>query len=223
MMKILKLIFGLVDPSSIKRDIWHFISDYIIFLDSNLFALLRGLMINALNKKLSIAYVYKGCDFYSFTDINLGRNVIIKKGCRINGPVDIGEDTIIDQGVVLSGPVKIGAGCHVNFRAWVDKHVTLEDRVGIGHSSFLVTFTHEYNDPNWRWGKELTYSPILIRHGNWVGAHVNMLPGVEIGYGSIIGAGSVVTKSIPECSLAAGNPAKVIKKLNRSSTNADSI
>lgn len=59
---------------------------------------------------------------------------------------------------------------------------------------------------------KLTSRPVTIEEGCWIGEKVIVLPEVNIGKGSIIGAGSVVTKSIPEYSIAVGNPARVIKQ-----------
>ncbi len=53
--------------------------------------------------------------------------------------------------------------------------------------------------------------PIIIEDDVWIGTRVTILPGITVGKGSIIGAGSVVTKNIPSYSIAAGNPAKVIR------------
>lgn len=62
-----------------------------------------------------------------------------------------------------------------------------------------------------------TYAlPVTIEDGCWIGGSVIILPGVTIGRGSVIGAGSVVTKSIPANSLAVGNPCKVIREINTS-------
>lgn len=58
----------------------------------------------------------------------------------------------------------------------------------------------------------LETKPVTIGRNCWIGARVIILPGVTIGNFSIIGAGSVVTKDIPEYSIAVGNPAHVIKK-----------
>ena len=58
-------------------------------------------------------------------------------------------------------------------------------------------------------------SPISIGDDCWIGGNSIILPGITIGKGCVIGAGSVVTKDIPDNSLAVGNPAKVIKKLNQ--------
>ncbi|MCT7525393.1 hypothetical protein N5T77_10065 [Aliarcobacter cryaerophilus] len=54
---------------------------------------------------------------------------------------------------------------------------------------------------------------VVIKEGAWIGANSIILPGVTIGKNSVIGAGSIVTKSIPDFSVAVGNPAKIIKKI----------
>jgi maltose O-acetyltransferase len=56
--------------------------------------------------------------------------------------------------------------------------------------------------------------PITIGNDCWIGGNAIICPGIKIGNGCVIGAGSVVTKNIPDNSLAVGNPAKVIRKLN---------
>jgi len=61
--------------------------------------------------------------------------------------------------------------------------------------------------------------PISIGDDCWIGGNTVILPGIKIGNGCVIGAGSVVTKDIPDNSLAVGNPAKVIKKLNSTQEN----
>ncbi|GAC1668444.1 MAG: hypothetical protein NVS9B2_11440 [Steroidobacteraceae bacterium] len=56
--------------------------------------------------------------------------------------------------------------------------------------------------------------PVRIENRAWLGFNVSLLPGVVIGEGAIIGAGSVVTKSVPAWTIAAGNPARVLRELN---------
>ena len=69
----------------------------------------------------------------------------------------------------------------------------------------------------------LSSQPVIIEDGCWIGEKVCIMPGVTIGRKSIIGAGSIVTKSIPGYCIAVGNPAKVIKKYNFKSHNWESV
>jgi maltose O-acetyltransferase len=57
-------------------------------------------------------------------------------------------------------------------------------------------------------------APVVIEHHVWIGARVIILPGVHIGHHAAVGAGSVVTTSIPPYSLAVGNPARIIRRLD---------
>ena len=94
--------------------------------------------------------------------------------------------------------------------------------VSIGHDTLiasnvsLVSENHGINpECGVRYGNQpLSGNPIIIGNNCWIGEKVMILPGVTIGEWSIIGAGSVVTKDIPKCSIAVGNPAKVIKAYN---------
>lgn len=71
--------------------------------------------------------------------------------------------------------------------------------------------------------KKLYFSPVSIGDRVWIGENVCILKGVSIGNGSIIGANSVVTKSIPNGCIAAGNPAKIIKKWNENTQVWESV
>ena len=212
-MKIFYNILELIDIHGIKRSFWLFISDYIIFIDNRLFALIRGLLFNLISGCFSVAYIHKNCEFYSFRDISLGKNVVIMKGCRLSGPLEVGDYAVIYENVVLVGPTKLGRHCQVNYGAWIDKYVEMEEYSGVAHRSFLISFSHEYSDPACRWRGGLQYKPIKICRGAWVGANVVILKGVTVGEGTIISAGAVLTKNIPPHVIAAGNPCRVIREL----------
>lgn len=107
-------------------------------------------------------------------------------------------------------------------------HITAMENVFIGNNVLLASkiyisdcshgsYDGDLNDSNPELPpKERKYktSPVFIDDNVWIGESVSVLPGVRIGKNSIIGANSVVTKSIPENSIAVGNPARVIKKYN---------
>ena len=100
-------------------------------------------------------------------------------------------------------------------RMWIRDSVTIGDNVKVG-ACVLITDTdaHPLDYLARRTSNEGTKSaPIVIEDDVWVGAHSIILKGVTIGERSIIGAGSVVTKSIPADCVAAGNPCKIIRKI----------
>ena len=108
--------------------------------------------------------------------------------------------------------IRIGKGC------WIQQGCTFFDRGGItiGDGVFiapkvnLITINHDPNPDN----RSATYGrPIVIEDKVWIGIGATVLPGVRIGYGSIVGANSVVTHDVPPMTIVGGNPAKFIKKI----------
>lgn len=94
-----------------------------------------------------------------------------------------------------------------------DATITIGDNVWVGMDVCFVCSTHEIGDKRQRAGKSL-YKDIVVGKGCWIGARTTILPGVTIGEGCIIAAGSIVTKDIPANTLYGGVPAKFIKNLN---------
>lgn len=103
-------------------------------------------------------------------------------------------------------------GSFSNIRA-VDATITIGNKVSFGQSVMVIGADHNYEDPNVPFQDQGHKSePINIEDNVWVGAQATILKGVTIGKGSIIGAGSTVTSDIAPMVVAAGNPAKTIKK-----------
>ena len=100
-------------------------------------------------------------------------------------------------------------------RIWIHEGLTIGNNVKIGGGVLLIdTDCHPVDYLVRRTSNEGTcYAPIVIEDDVWIGAQSIILKGVTIGARSIIGAGSVVTNSIPADCIAAGNPCKVVKKL----------
>lgn len=90
--------------------------------------------------------------------------------------------------------------------------ISIGDNTRIGFGVKFICVTHDTGDHNRRAGK-LTYKPIKVGDGCWIGAESIILPGVTISNGVVIGAGSVVTKNCECDGLYAGNPARRIKSL----------
>lgn len=104
------------------------------------------------------------------------------------------------------------------FNVWAE--IIIEDDVILGHQVMFLTGTHEITDgiidhnPSCRGG-------IIVKKGAWVASRAMLLGGITIGVGSMIGAGSVVTKSVPDYQFWAGNPAKFIRQNRPTSTRIE--
>nr|WP_070328418.1 acyltransferase [Exiguobacterium aurantiacum] len=130
----------------------------------------------------------------------------------------MGKNVNIEQGSVFTRDLIIGDNSGLGINSKVTRGVEIGDNVLMGPNCFLCTESHEF---------ERTDIPIIqqgfkdvksikIKNDVWIGQNVIILPGVTIEKGCIIGAGSVVTKNIPEFSIVGGNPAKIIKKRDKS-------
>jgi len=93
--------------------------------------------------------------------------------------------------------------------------IIIEDGVMMGSSVHIYTKNHRFDNSNIPIIDQ-GHSPsktVHLKKGCWIGANVTILPGVVVGENAVIGAGSVVTKSIPNRVVAVGNPAKVVKHI----------
>lgn len=132
-------------------------------------------------------------------------------------------DLMSDEDYNLSQSKKLtfGANCKLGDNV----HIVANDRVEFGNDCLLASNifisdtshgiykgTDQASPDSVPGTRKLVFSPVKIGSKVWIGENVSILPGVSIGTGSIIGANSVVTKNIPENTIAAGNPAVIIKK-----------
>lgn len=115
---------------------------------------------------------------------------------------------------------QIGEGCFINHGAYFmdGGHITLGNHCFIGPFCGFYTAAHPLLAKERNAGYEQA-KPIVLEDNVWLGASVTVLPGVRIGEGSVIGAGSLVTRDIPAGVIATGSPYKVVRPI----TEADSI
>lgn len=111
------------------------------------------------------------------------------------------------KNITVGKNVFINSGCHFQDQGGI----TIGDGVLIGHNVVLATLNHDFS-PKKR--STLHPAPIVIGENVWIGSNATVVPGVTIGNGSIIAAGAVVTKNVPENVVAGGVPAKIIKILD---------
>ena len=126
----------------------------------------------------------------------------------------------VDESVTLLPPfyVDFGKNIRIGKRCWIQQGCTFFDRGGItiGNDVFiapkvnLITINHDSDPEN----RSATYGrPIVIEDKVWIGINSTILPGGTVGYGSIVGANSVVTHDVSPYTVVGGNPAKFIKEI----------
>ncbi|KAG5660913.1 hypothetical protein KAF25_002556 [Fusarium avenaceum] len=128
----------------------------------------------------------------------------------------VGADIYVEPSIQVDYGcnITIGDKFYANFNTIIldCAHVTIGDRVFFGTGVSLITATHETSLQSRRDNIEYAES-ITIGDDCWLGANVTVLPGVTIGKGCTIGAGAVVSRNIPDYSVALGVPARVVKSV----------
>lgn len=134
---------------------------------------------------------------------SVGEKVQIHESCSFNhnGQIAFGNNISIQRDCTFSGHggIQIGNG------------------VVISHCVDIFTGEHNYNSDDLEFlpfDERFVCAPVIIGDYVWIGSHTVILPGVKIGEGAVVGACSVVTKDIPACAVAVGNPARVIRYRN---------
>ena len=148
--------------------------------------------------------------------ITIGKNVQIRSGKAYN---IIGGDTRLILRTIDAGQIRIGNGVGISNSAVVSANsITIEDDVFIGGSCAIYDtdfHSSEYDQRINQGDKNIKSAPVIIKRGAFIGSKCIILKGVTIGLESIVGAGSVVTKDIPDGEIWAGNPARFIKKAEK--------
>ena len=151
------------------------------------------------------------------SDPDIARYLLAQVIGRVGEGVDIRPPLHVDYGHNIS----IGDGSWVNYGLTVldVAPVVIGADVLIGPNCSLYTAIHP-TEPGPRRAKWESAAPITLEDNVWLGGSVVVCPGVTIGENSIIGAGAVVTRSVPANSIAVGNPARVIKELDPNAPRA---
>jgi tetrahydrodipicolinate N-acetyltransferase len=117
--------------------------------------------------------------------VHIGKQVVVMMGAVINIGASIGDQTMIDMNAVIGGRAEIGSHCHIGAGAVIAGVI-----------------------------EPISATPVVIGNHVLVGANAVILEGITVGEHSVIAAGAVVTKNVPPYCVAAGMPAKVIKKID---------
>ena len=127
-----------------------------------------------------------------------------------------GKNVNIERRAVFSSRVELGDNSGIGIRAIIEGRCVIGKDVMMGRECIIYTKNHKFDDTtrSMRGQGFQEERPVVIGDDVWIGGRVSILPGVNIGSHSIVGAGAVVTKDVPEWAVVAGNPA-VVKKYRK--------
>jgi len=148
-------------------------------------------------------------------NVILGKDVVLNDfinlyGCRIDDGTRIGPFVEIQKNAF------IGKRCKISSHTFICEGVTIEDEVFVGHGVMFIN--DKYPRATSESGALQTEEdweviPTLVKRGASIGSNATLICGITVGTNSIVGAGSMVINDVPDGTIVAGNPAKIIKKI----------
>jgi acetyltransferase-like isoleucine patch superfamily enzyme len=150
-------------------------------------------------------------------DVKLGKNVRLSRFINLYG-CEIGDETKIGAFVEIQKNAVVGKRCKISSHSFICEGVVIEDNVFIGHG---VMFTNDIfpraTAPDGSLQTEVDWKVerTVVRNGASVGSGATILCNLSIGENAIVGAGSVVTKDVPANAIVAGNPARILRYIDR--------
>jgi acetyltransferase-like isoleucine patch superfamily enzyme len=142
-----------------------------------------------------------------YAGVTIGARLVTGHGALIREDNELGDDVSVGTNAVLEFGNRIGSRVSIHSGCFLER-VTIEDDVFIGPNAVFTDDPHpacpRYAD---------CVGGVSVRGHASIGANVTLLPGIEIGAGALVGAGSVVTQSVAAGSVVAGNPAREVKRV----------
>jgi acetyltransferase-like isoleucine patch superfamily enzyme len=213
----------ILDPAIHSKDL------FIILFEKSI-QLLRGCWLRLfLRSSRGIILVGRRTKIRFKTHIHVGKSVFIgdnveinalcKQGVRIGDHVSIHRNTIIEctgvirnlgEGIIIGNNVGIAQNCFIQVRG----NVIIGNDVIIAPGVSIFSENHIYSDPDRpiREQGEVRIG-VIIEDGAWIGSGVTILDGVKIGRNSVLASGSLVNKDVPEYTIVAGVPARIVKTI----------
>lgn len=147
-------------------------------------------------------------------DVKLGQDVKIFEFVNLYG-CSIGDHSKIGAFVEIQKNAYIGRNCKISSHTFICEGVTIEDNVFVGHNVSFINdkFPRATSGARLQTEKDWTVEPTRVCEGASIGTGSTVLSNLTIGRNSIVGAGSVVTRDVPENVVAAGNPCRVLRPL----------
>jgi acetyltransferase-like isoleucine patch superfamily enzyme len=144
-------------------------------------------------------------------DVQLGKDVKLSQFINLYG-CEVGDHTKIGAFVEIQRNARIGKNCKISSHSFICEGVTIEDNVFVGHG---VTFINDAypratnSEGELQSEKDWKVQPTLVKKGASIGSGATILSNLVIGENALVGAGSVVTRDVPDNAIVAGNPAKL--------------
>jgi UDP-2-acetamido-3-amino-2,3-dideoxy-glucuronate N-acetyltransferase len=157
-------------------------------------------------------------------DVKLGKDVRLAKFINLYG-CEIGDETKIGAFVEIQKHAVVGRRCKISSHTFICEGVTIEDQVFIGHG---VTFINDSYprattpDGALQAESDWTVERTLVKKGASIGSGATILSNITIGERAIVGAGSVVTRDVPDDAIVAGNPARVRRSVASAANDSGS-
>ncbi len=149
-------------------------------------------------------------------DVKLGLQVKLSQFINLYG-CEIGDETKVGAFVEVQKNAKIGKRCKISSHTFVCEGVTIEDNVFIGHGVMFINDTYPratVAEGNLQTEADWKVERTVVKTGASVGSGATILCGLTIGENAIVGAGSTVTKDVPDNAIVAGNPARLLRYLS---------
>jgi acetyltransferase-like isoleucine patch superfamily enzyme len=146
-------------------------------------------------------------------DVKLGQRVKIYAFTNLYG-CEIGDDVKIGTFVEIQKGARVGNRCKISSHSFICEGVQIEDEVFIGHGVIFINDRYPRattSEGTLQTEADWNCVPTLVKQGASIGSGATILCGVTIGKRATIGAGSVVTKDVPDDAVVAGNPARILR------------
>jgi acetyltransferase-like isoleucine patch superfamily enzyme len=152
------------------------------------------------------------------SDVKLGENVKICDFVNLYG-CEVGDNSKVGTFVEIQKGAKVGKNCKISSHSFICEGVAIGDNVFVGHN---VTFINDLyprsttKDGKLQTDEDWVCVPTHVRDGASIGSSATVLCGIAIGENAIVGAGSVVTDDVPADTIVAGNPARILRRIDES-------